>query len=139
MTISVNSTQAVSGASQSVPKTASAFSSFGSADFMQMLMTQLTHQNPLEPMDDSDMMNQFSQLNSLQELQTIKSAVVQMSAYNQTTYAASLIGKHVRAAQPDGTQIEGIVTGVGVVDGQLQVTIGDQTANLENVIEIKAA
>jgi flagellar basal-body rod modification protein FlgD len=136
MSVAINPTQA-GAANQPAPKTAAAFNSFGSAQFMQMLMTQLTHQNPLEPMDDSQMMSQFSQLNSLQELQTIKSAVVQMSAYNQTSYAASLIGKFVRAGLPDGRQIEGVVTGVGVVDGSLQVQIGEETANLENVIEIK--
>jgi flagellar basal-body rod modification protein FlgD len=131
------SIQNVSGATSST-QTASlgSFSSYGSNEFMQMLMTQLTHQNPLEPMSDSDMMNQYAQLNSLSELQSIKTSISQMAATNLTGYAASLIGKNVKALDGNGNNVSGLVDSVSLQDGTVQLHIGKLTIPLENVSEI---
>lgn len=114
----------------------SSFSAYGSNEFMQMLMTQLTHQNPLEPMNDSEMMNQYAQLNSLSELQSIKSSITQMAATNLTGYAASLIGKTVKAVDGDGNAVSGKVDSVTLADGAIQIHIGKLTIPLGNVSEI---
>lgn len=115
------------------------YGQFGSMEFMQILMAQLTHQNPLEPMNDSDMMNQFAQLNSLQELQTMRMAFSQSAAANQASYAASLIGKVVKAQRADGSSIEGVVEGVSVENGMLTLTVGNEKIALADVTEIKGA
>ena len=109
----------------------------GTNDFMLILLAQMTHQNPLEPMKDSEMMGQYAQLNSVQQLQSINAALTQMMTYNQTSYAASLIGKVARIAKDDGTSLEGEITGISMESGRMLVQIGDQKAPLENVVEIK--
>ena len=57
-----NVSQTYDGTAAQKTSANSAYSSLGSAQFMQILMAQLTHQNPLEPMKDSEMMSQFAQL-----------------------------------------------------------------------------
>jgi flagellar basal-body rod modification protein FlgD len=108
-----------------------------SDQFMQILLAQLTHQNPLEPMDNAQMLSQFSQLNSLQELRGINTSMETVSATNQTTYLASLIGKTVKAQRADGKTIEGVVDGVITEADNPQVRIGTETADLVDILEIK--
>ena len=108
-----------------------------SSQFMQLLLAQLSHQNPLEPMDNAEMMSQFSQLNSLQELRGINTSMETVSATNQTTYLASLIGKVVKAQRADGKIIEGVVDGVITEMDNPQIRIGTETADLVDILEIK--
>lgn len=118
-------------------KTAS--SSLDADQFMQILMAQLTHQDPLEPMNNAEMMSQFSQLNSLQELRSIHTTMDQVSASNQVTYLASLIGKNVKVNRPDGKVLEGIVEGVITEKDNPQLQIGSETVPMSDVIEIRGA
>jgi flagellar basal-body rod modification protein FlgD len=113
----------------------------GSSDntFMLMLMAQLKNQNPMQPMQDDQMMSQMTQLNSLQTLQTMQTLMTQSAQSTQATYAISLIGKHVKAAQDDGSFMEGVVTGTSVENGQMLLHIGDETTTLGSVIEVKEA
>ncbi len=106
-------------------------------NFMLMLLAQLTNQNPLEPLKDSEMLSQFAQLNSVQELQTIHSLMDQMASANQTGYAASLIGKTVRAALDNGKSLEGVVDGITFEAGKIYVHVGEEKALLGSVVEIK--
>jgi flagellar basal-body rod modification protein FlgD len=120
------------------PRTGSAAGgSLDSSQFMQILMAQLTHQNPLEPMDSSEMTTQFSQLNSLEELRNIRTAMESVSATNQVTYMANLIGKTVKASRSDGKVIEGVVDGVITEASNPQVKIGTETVDLVDILEIK--
>jgi len=103
--------------------------------FMQLLLAQLTHQNPMEPMKDSEMMGQMAQLNSLQELQKISQAMSEMAMANQASYAASLIGKTVRADDGSSTT-EGKVTGITIESGKMFVHVGDLSFPLDEIREI---
>lgn len=110
----------------------------GMGDFLTMLVAQLTHQNPLEPMKDNEMMSQFTQLNSLQELQSMRAILDRSVAANYNAYAASLIGKQVKIARPDGSSLEGVVSGVTSEKGELFLQIGTEKAPLADVVEVKA-
>jgi flagellar basal-body rod modification protein FlgD len=135
---SITNTAATLGTTQAGVTTASSSNSDGDS-FMLMLMAQLRNQNPLEPMKDNEMMGQITQLNSLQALQTMTILMTQSAVSSQATYATSLIGKHVKAAQDDGSTIEGVVTGTSIVSGQLLLHIGDKTTTLGSVVEVQGA
>ena len=124
-------------AANNTANTNTASNELDSNQFMQILLAQLTHQNPLEPMDNAEMMSQFSQLNSLQELRGINTSMETVSATNQTTYLASLIGKVVKAQRADGKIIEGVVDGVITEMDNPQIRIGTETADLVDILEIK--
>lgn len=122
--------------SQKDATTTSGVTEYKSSDFMQLLLAQLSHQNPLEPMDDSEMMNQFTQLNSLQELQDIETAIQQIMQDGQSTYAASLIGKNVSINKPDGTSVEGVVTGFSTQSGDTYVQVEDQNYTIDEIVKV---
>jgi flagellar basal-body rod modification protein FlgD len=107
--------------------------------FMMMLMAQLKNQNPLDPMKDSDMLGQVAQLNSLNQLQDLNSKMADLISASQISYASSLVGRDVTAQIPNQNPIEGKVTGVSNENGSWQVTIGDKTVPLTDVISIKEA
>ena len=105
----------------------------GGTDFMAVLLAQLKNQNPLEPMDNKDMIAQMAQLNSLQTLQAMNTRIDQLAASNQASYAASLIGKSIKATLSDGTAVEGMVSEISVKDGSYVLTVGDQSVPLSAV------
>ena len=107
-----------------------------SSQFMTLLLAQLTHQNPLEPMNNAEMMSQFAQLNSLQELRDIHTSMNLVSTSNQTTYAASLIGKTVKVNSTDGNTVQGVVDGAILEKDNYQIRIGDKSYALSDVLEI---
>ena len=111
--------------------------SLDESDFMVMLVAQLKNQNPMEPMDDKALMGQVTQLNSLHELQAISAQLKTLAAASQTSYAASLIGKHVKTYKTGEEPVEGQVTAMEIIDGDCILTIGDKTALLSSVTEIK--
>jgi flagellar basal-body rod modification protein FlgD len=113
--------------------------SLDESDFMVMLVAQLKNQNPMEPMDDKALMGQVTQLNSLHELQAISAQLKTLAAASQTSYAASLIGKHVKTYKTGEEPVEGQVTAMEIIDGDVILTIGDKTALLSTVTEIKEA
>ncbi len=124
-------------AANNTANTNTASNELDSNQFMQILLAQLTHQNPLEPMNNAEMMSQFSQLNSLQELRSINTSMEVVSATNQTTYLASLIGKTVKAQRSDGKIVEGVVDGVLTEVDNPQIKIGSDMAYLVDILEIK--
>jgi flagellar basal-body rod modification protein FlgD len=139
----------ISPISQVMAQTASAIqtttaSSTGSnsldeSDFMVMLVAQLKNQNPMEPMDDKALMGQVTQLNSLHELQAISAQLKTLAAASQTSYAASLIGKQVKTFKTGEEPVEGQVTAMEIIEGDVILTIGDKTALLSSVTEVKEA
>ena len=113
--------------------------SLDESDFMVMLVAQLKNQNPMEPMDDKALMGQVTQLNSLHELQAISAQLKTLAAASQTSYAASLIGKQVKTFKTGEEPVEGQVTAMEIIDGDVILTIGDKTALLSSVTEVKEA
>jgi flagellar basal-body rod modification protein FlgD len=113
--------------------------SLDESDFMVMLVAQLKNQNPMEPMDDKALMGQVTQLNSLHELQAISAQLKTLATSSQTSYAASLIGKQVKTYKTGEEPVEGQVTAMEIIDGDVILTIGDKTALLSSVTEVKEA
>ncbi len=124
---------------QNAASSSSGMTGLGESDFMIMLVAQLKNQNPLEPMDNKDLMGQVTQLNSLNELQAISTQIKTLAASSQTSYAASLIGKHVKAQRDGQEPLEGLVTAMEVLEGDCILTIGDTTALLSSVTGVKEA
>jgi flagellar basal-body rod modification protein FlgD len=137
-TYSTTAAQSNSEAGDAAGTAGAAASSIDANQFMTLLMAQLTHQNPLEPLKDSEMLSQFAQLNSVQELTSIRTLMTQAASANQTGYAASLIGKSIRAGMSDGNTLQGVVSGITMEAGKVYVHVGNKQALLSDVVEIKA-
>jgi flagellar basal-body rod modification protein FlgD len=126
---STNAASAASSAASSAIKQTS-------DQFMAILLAQLKNQDPMEPLKDSEMMTQMTQLNSLQELQSIKSQMEQLSSSTSASFAASLLGKHVKAVLSDGTKVEGSVDGTDFTDGLYTLTIKGTSIPLSSIVEV---
>lgn len=128
----------------------------GKTDFLEMLVTKLKYQDPLKPMTDESFIADLAQFSSLEQMQNLNtsfsSQASTMEALNKnlislilmqnTTQAASLIGKTVKLEVPqaDGTKynVEGVVDVVRFVDGMPKIVVGGNEYNLSYVKEIKA-
>lgn len=68
--------------------------------FLKLLVAQLTHQDPLNPVEDKEFIAQLAQFTQVEELQNIGTGIESLNASflaQQTTNAASLIGREVLA------------------------------------------
>ena len=111
-------------------------SSSNQTDFMSILLARLKNQNPLEPMNSNDMMTQMAQLNSLEELKSIQAGMDQLAAASSAGFAASLVGKYVKATLDDGTQVEGTVDSTSFKDGKYLLNIGAKEIALSAITNI---
>ncbi len=75
------------------------------ATFLNLLVDELRYQNPLNPTSSADFMAQIASLSQVEQLQNVSGA-------SQMGEAVGLIGKTVMANLPDGTTVNGVVSGV---------------------------
>lgn len=134
MTIDFDLLNKINQTSQSAAT--SSKSSFDGSDFMLVLLAQLKNQNPLEPLKDNEIMAQTAQLNSLTELQSIKASMDQLAAANSASFAASMVGKYVKATLEDGVNLEGVVSSTSIKNGQYLLNIGDKSISLSAITNI---
>jgi flagellar basal-body rod modification protein FlgD len=134
----------------------------GESDFLTMLVTQLENQDPTNPTSNTDMIAEMSQFNSLAQLtdmntssttansslSSLNTNIEALIAMQNTTQAASLIGKTVTVNIPastasDGTAIPastvtGPVSVVTFVNGTPMININGTTYGLSQVATISA-
>jgi flagellar basal-body rod modification protein FlgD len=94
-----------------------------SNEFLQLLVTELTNQNPLSPMDPSAMVQQTSSLSMVQLLNSVSSELQSLQSQEGVVNAANLIGQTVSYTTASGTQGSGVVSGVAMANGALNLNI----------------
>lgn len=160
---------AVSGVSGSSSGSENIFTSFidnpnsalGKTDFLQLLVTKLKFQDPLKPLTDESFIADLAQFSSLEQMQNLNTSflnqayaldslntnILGLIIMQNTSQAASLIGKTVvvEITQIDpvtGEQttntIEGTVDVVRFVDGQPKIVVSGTEYSLSVIKEIKA-
>jgi flagellar basal-body rod modification protein FlgD len=134
--MSVNAVQTSSAAADTSSNAVKSAISKGNDEFMMILLAQLKNQNPLEPLKDNELMAQMTQLNSLQELQTISAKIEQMAGASSAGYAASLIGKEIKAHLTDGSDVAGLVTGMTMSQGLYLVNVGERIVPLAAILQV---
>ena len=123
-------------------------SALGKMDFLQMLVTKLKYQDPLKPISDESFVADMAQFSSLEQMtnlnqtfaQSINSLnenIIGLMMMQNTTQAASLIGKTITVSTGTG-EIEGQVSIVRFVDGEPKIVVNGQEYGLASVKEIKA-
>lgn len=129
-------------------------SNLGKLDFLQMLITKLKYQDPTNPIEDESFvadMAQFSSLEQMQNmntgfgstneaLQSLNENIIGLMLMQNTTQAASLIGKTVTvtADSATGDTITGQVSVVRFVDGLPRIVVDGIEYSLSAVKEIQA-
>jgi flagellar basal-body rod modification protein FlgD len=110
----------------------------GENDFLQLLTTQLQNQDPLQPMSDTDFIAQMATFSQLSAQTTLNSDFSSYSAANSITTAQSYIGQTVTVsgAAEGAAAATGTVTGITVLNGQPQLTIGGVSYSVSDVTAI---
>lgn len=130
---------AISGVSNVSSSSASANSSAGGVainqqQFLQMLTAQLKAQDPLNPVSATDFTSQLAQLSTVSGLQQLNSTAQQLLQLQQLSQGAALLGKTVTYAQTGGGSLgKGVVQGISVQNGQVQVQVGNQQIALGQI------
>jgi flagellar basal-body rod modification protein FlgD len=160
MTISgVSNTPAANTASSSQINNPT--SALGKLDFLQMLVTKLKYQDPTDPLKDESFVADMAQFSSLEQMQNMNTEfsgtndalsslnknIVGLMLMQNTTQAASLIGKTVTVGYQtidpktnlsvDQTKT-GTVSIVRFVDGMPKIVIDGNEYDLTVVKEIQA-
>lgn len=106
-------------------------------DFLTLMCAMFQNQDIDNTASTTDMLNQMVQMSVIQAISDIGSVVTSTSGLN---YGASLVGKDVVVGVNDGTgkikEIEGTVTGTGVLDGQQVIFIGNDTYSLSDILAV---
>jgi flagellar basal-body rod modification protein FlgD len=109
----------------------------GKNDFLKLLVAELQNQDAMNPMDDKAMMAQLAQFNALDQMTQINETLTQFISLQQLADAGNLIGKVVEVTSSEAdAPISGTVSRASLVDGTVQIRIGETDYDLNDVIAI---
>ena len=135
-TSAISPTTAATGAATGTSATSGSTSGLGlsTSDFLNLFIKQLQNQDPLNPTSSNDFLTQTAQFSEVQGITQLNQNMTQMLSSQQLTQGADLIGKTVsyQAANGSGAQ-SGTVSGVSLVNGQAQLTVGSTSVPLAQV------
>ena len=80
----------------------------GKDDFLKLLIAQLQNQDPTSPMENTEFIAQMAQFSSLEQMTNMSSAFEKMTAFINSSEAASTLGKTVQLTV-GGNLVEGVV------------------------------
>lgn len=105
--------------------------------FLQLLLKELSNQSPLNPMDGAAFVDQLAQLAILEQMRTVNANLKAGHDLQQITQANALLGRNIRAPEPDGSVIEGQVMAVELRDSEIMLDVdGLYSIPLSEVSEI---
>src|SRR5579884_4146518 len=100
--------------------------------FLQLLTAQLQNQDPLNPLSSQDFTTQLAQLSTVSGLQQLNSNIQQLLQLQQLSQGAALMGKTVTYSGANSSG-KGVVQGVSLQNGQLQVQVGGQQVSISQI------
>jgi flagellar basal-body rod modification protein FlgD len=109
----------------------------GKDEFLQILVSQFKNQNPLEPVKDTEFIAQMAQFSSLEQLHNISRHLEVMQDNLLWSQALSFLGREIEGIDGDGNLVEGIVTGVKFLEGQLVLLIDGEERDLQLITAVK--
>jgi len=107
----------------------------GMNDFIRLLVAQLQNQDMLNPMDNTEFIAQMATFSTL-------TAINNMAEQSFTTYAVSLLGKEVTAAEINPLTgrletVEGTVTSISLFESSgPRIYIGDRSFSLQSIMNV---
>ncbi len=101
----------------------------GAEDFLKLLTVQLSNQDPLEPVTDTAFISQMASFTSLEQMGDLTKTMEQFTGQQQEIASQAYLGKKVTLNISDNTglPIQGKVTAVSTQDGEVFLTIGQNS------------
>lgn len=108
--------------------------SLNQQQFLQLLTAQLQNQDPLNPINSQDFTTQLAQLSTVSGIQQLNTGIQQLLQLQQLSQGAALMGKTVTYLTSGATTSgKGVVQGVSLQNGQLQVQVSGQQVPISQV------
>jgi flagellar basal-body rod modification protein FlgD len=102
--------------------------------FLQLLTAQLQNQDPLNPLNSQDFTSQLAQLSTVSGIQQLNGSIQQLLQLQQLSQGAALMGKTVTYITSGATTSgKGVVQGVSLQNGQLQVQVSGQQVPISQI------
>jgi flagellar basal-body rod modification protein FlgD len=111
----------------------------GQDSFMKLLLAQLQNQDPLKPMEDKDFIAQLTQFNSLNQLTQMNQTLTELMTAQALSQASALIGKEVSGLASTGGGVTGLVSGLHLSGGKVNLEVDGQQVPLDTIQTIKEA
>ncbi|WP_276940919.1 flagellar hook capping FlgD N-terminal domain-containing protein [Ferrimicrobium acidiphilum] len=121
--VAAGAAAASTGSTSSSTAQNNSIASLSSNEFLKLLVTELTNQNPLSPMNPSSMVQQTSSLSMVQLLDSVSNELSSIRSQAGVVNAANLIGQTVSYTTASGKQGSGVVSGVAMANGSLNLNI----------------
>jgi flagellar basal-body rod modification protein FlgD len=108
-------------------------------DFLRLLTVQLQNQDPLKPMEDAQFMGTMAQFASLEQTRELSQTMGDFTKAQILNSAQIYLGRQVTLSLTDqsGNFISGLVSGVKLVGGVPQITIGGKDYATASVTQIQ--
>lgn len=107
--------------------------------FLQLLVAQLKYQDPTRPADAGALISQTSQLAVVDKLDGIAASLDAAALSSRAGLAASLIGRSVTFAGPDGRAVSALVTTVRLDGPSTVVVAGSSEVPLDALLAVGTA
>jgi flagellar basal-body rod modification protein FlgD len=102
-------------------------------DFLKLLAAQMSNQDMANPMSNAEFIGQLAQFTSLQSMQ-------ELMGLNMTSYSVGLMGQEVTVARSSDSgdlfTKTGVVSGVGLFEGDPVIYIGDDAYALSEIMAV---
>lgn len=120
--------------------TGNAFADMSSEEFVNVLINELQNQDPFNPQDTSALLEQLSTLRNIEAQMSLEDSLGDLVLQNQVASAGNLIGKLVAGNSTGGSNTEGLVTSVRVIEGKVYLELDNGlTMNMNNIHTITEA
>ena len=131
---------AISGFTPTTPPTTTTSGTnnqLSSGDFLNLMIKQLQQQDPLNPTDSNQLLTQMSQISTLQSNQTMVDSLSGLTLQQSIGAGSNLIGKSIVGIDDNGTQQQGTVTSIKVVNKLVRLQLDNNTdLPMANVTQI---
>ena len=118
--------------------TSSSLGGLSATDFINLMVSELQNQDPLNPDSADSLLNQTAALSQMEGINQLNTSITQLLSGQQLAQTANLIGKEVTYQDTNSNSTQsGTVSGVSLVNGQTELTVGSNQVPLSQVQSIQ--
>jgi flagellar basal-body rod modification protein FlgD len=115
----------------------------GTDTFLKLLVAQLQNQDPMSPMDDQSFVTELAQFNTVEQMLGVKQSIDDELGAQQASEGVAMLGKTITYSVPGiggnpATVSQGVVSGVSLAGGQVQLQVGTQNVPLSGVTAVSS-
>lgn len=105
----------------------------GRQQFLELMVTQLQYQDPLQPVGQQEFLQQLAQFSVVEGVEQLNTQFADYLKVQTLSQGVDFVGQHVEYESASGESLSGRVSEVRVINGQMNLQIGDDLIPLQDV------